>query len=135
MNTFQNTSPLKNAKSKIESLAEGYQFIADNDKAYIQYKLDDKGRQYPVGSFNHFDTGVLVNVTNNAELAHEVIEDGGFSVKVAVKNAAKIIAGDPTAAAYFAKVELFQDDDTIATQATLNTNALQAALYLAANNA
>jgi hypothetical protein len=131
MKAFHNFDAVAVSGAELEKLQAGYEFVDTHGKAYIQYKLDDKGRQYPVGSFSHYNSGVLTAISKGTEKAIELIEKGGFSVNVAVKNVKKIIAGDPSGAGYFAKVEVFElESGAKSTQTTLDTNALQAAITL-----
>ena len=64
-------------------------------KGYIQYKIDQRGRQYPIGTFNHFDKAIILMIMEDTGLAKEVLEKAGINQAKAIKAIQDLKAGNP----------------------------------------
>ena len=87
--------------AKVNGLAEGSRFIVENGRGYVRYAADARGRQYAVGTFNHFDTGVLALVLEARHIAEEIVEDAGTTVAKAVEALNSFLEGDDKGGAFF----------------------------------
>ena len=100
INEFEEAS-----ETKIAGLAAGTKFIVDNGRGYIRYAIDQRGRQYAVGTFNHFDTGVLIIVLETRHIAEEIVEDAGKTTERSVAALRDFLGGKDRALNYFFKRE------------------------------
>ena len=119
----------------VSAHAEAFGVIADNGHGYFRIGLDARGRQYAVGSVNHFGPGVLALVTQSDHFAEEVIEKAkGFTVTKALNAISKIRQGDISAAsAFFTKEVGITKKGQAVFKYSFSHNLLAAALVIAAN--
>ena len=83
--------------SFVRRYAEGTQFIVDNGQGFFRIHIDARGRQYAVGSFNHFDTAVLHLVAPSDHLAGKHLDDVGIKRDKAVASIEAFVTGKASA--------------------------------------
>ena len=115
--------------SQIKVFLEGSKFITENKQAFIQYKADSRGRQYPVGSFNHYNTGVLVLLLDIPSKAEEKLEDLGISKEKAVKAVKDFSEGKASALNIFFNRKVASLAEKTLVQTSFSFSALAAAIY------
>ena len=123
------------AVGSVTAHADAFAVIAENGKGYFRVALDPRGRQYAVGSVNHFDSGTLALFTGSDLFADEVVEKAkGFTLAKGLKALDSLAAGDITAAAAFftKKVGKLSSGKTVF-KYSLNTSLLSAVITIAAN--
>ena len=122
------------SESDLTNMADGFAMLAEAGELYPAYALDAKGRQYAVGGFTHFNSGVLDALAMNADLAEATVKKAGLKVGPAVKAVtAALETGNASALKYFWALEF---GTTLAgvehCKATFKSPALAAAVTLAA---
>jgi hypothetical protein len=116
------------------NLADGFAMLAEMGELYPTYALDAKGRQYPVGGFTHFNSGVLDALAMNAEMAADTVKKSGLKAGPAVKAVkAALKSGDASDLKYFWAVEFGKTSKgKQLAKATFKAPALAAAVTLVA---
>ena len=88
-------------ETELKTLAAGLSFLKEHGKAFVTYRIDDRGRQYPVATFSHYSKPVLLMHYGMKELAEETLEKAGLSKAKAVEAVKALIAGDVVKAKFF----------------------------------
>ena len=121
----------------IDSLNESYAFFVEHEKVYVQYKIDDKAREYAVGPFSHFEPCVLLPLlcdvdecVNKLQKA-DVMSKNKTSIPPKLLKAAQAIKNnDASAAKFFVKKEVCKlaNSDASIVKFTFKLSAMVAAL-------
>ena len=109
--------------------SDGAAFIVDNGSAFVRYAIDKSGRQYAVGTFNHFDSAVLCLVIGSRSIASDKLEKIGLTVDDAVSRIRRFIAGDAKSLTAFAKRDTFVIGSKTVVRSNFNFAAFAAAVY------
>jgi hypothetical protein len=118
--------------TELKTLAAGLAFLKEHGKAYVTYRIDDRGRQYPVATFSHYSKPVLLLLLGMKDLANETLEKAGLSKAKAVEAVKAMTAGDVAKAKFFYVTEtgVTKTGKTVYAS-SFNVPTLAAALVLA----
>lgn len=120
---------------ELRGIAESSRFLADNGVAYVQMKLDGRGRQYQLGPFSQLNPAAVQLLANSPEMSAEKVDKLGItSVKRLVNRLRALLDGDLGALASFYISESYRDSSgEQRTRYVFKPAALAAACVMLAN--